>query len=244
MIDKDLNNYFLDIHCHSSFDIEKLQKLNLQNIIAITNSTNLKDNYAYRKLAKEKISNLYFAYGFHPESLLETNINEIKTEINKLDFLSAIAIGEIGLDSYYASKIENGLEKQKELFATQLDLAEKLDLPVIIHSRGSQGEVLDILSNYKNLKVILHWFSGSLEQQKEALRRGYYLSIRFNRPKIEDVKNCLEQIFIETDCPVNYDGKATDNFDIIKSYELFAEKNKIDLEFLKEKIYSNFKNCF
>jgi len=119
-----------------------------------------------------------------------------------------VAIGEIGLDYYYkpksTAKKEQFKQKQKEVFVKQLDLAEELNLPVIIHCRVAFGDLYDILKDRKNRGVI-HCFVGILEDAQRFLDLGFYIGINGIIDKLdldEVVKNVpLDKILVETDCP-------------------------------------------
>jgi len=117
------------------------------------------------------------------------------------------AIGEIGLDFYWSREFE---EQQKEVFAMQLDLASKLDLPVIIHNREATEAIISIIKNHNhsNLRGVFHAFTGSIETFREIQRLGdWYVGIggvvTFKKASIgETVKDIpLDRILLETDCP-------------------------------------------
>ena len=119
-----------------------------------------------------------------------------------------IAIGEIGLDYHYEGYDK---ELQKKVFIRQLEIANELKLPVVIHSRDATGDMLEILKNNSNLLKyggLMHCFNGSLETLKEVLKLGLKVSfggaITFKNSKNapELIKNIpLESFTLETDCP-------------------------------------------
>ena len=119
-----------------------------------------------------------------------------------------VAIGEIGLDYYYrpkgTAKKEKFKEKQREVFKAQLEMAEELDLPVIVHCRMAHQEVLEILAKHK-VKGTIHCFTGSLEEAQKYLDLGFYLGINgiIFKFDIDEVikKTSLNKILVETDCP-------------------------------------------
>ncbi len=152
----------------------------------------------------DKYNNLYSSVGYHPDEA-----NDIKEEdLEKLELIiknkkKIVAVGEIGLDYYWH---KDNKEKQKELFHKQLSLAIKYNLPVVIHSRDSIGDVYEILKEYP-LKGIIHCFSGSLEMAREFIKLGYLLGIggvvTFKNSKLDKVieQIPLESIVLETDSP-------------------------------------------
>lgn len=151
-----------------------------------------------------KYKNIYLTIGLHPDEVKDFNQNTIPY-LEKLikENKKIIGIGEIGLD-YYHNK-ENK-EEQKSLFKAQLDLANKLDLPVVIHTRDAFQDTYDILKEY-NLKGTIHCFSGPLENARKYLKLGYLLGIGGvstykNTNLKETLKDIpLESIVLETDSP-------------------------------------------
>lgn len=245
MENKDLK--FIDIHCHyDDLSVEHLREtFSKEQMIAIANNVDINSFRKYENLKKEKIPGLYFAYGLYPDVVLNFGFNEC---INHLDTIfenskEIIAIGEIGLD-YKITKDSELRKKQKIIFEKQLEIASCRNLPVIIHSRYATKAVLDVLSGYSGFPIILHWFSGSEKEIQTAFDRGYYLTLRFNKPSIPNIKEHLDLIFVETDYPVSFEGKEIEITDIKKSYEILAKENNIDLEILKEKINNNFNKVF
>lgn len=237
-------NYYIDLHCHYE-DVSKdyLKRVFSENsLISLTASTDFNSYLKLEDIRNENIPNLFFAYGLYPEQVSIKSIDECFEDLNKMNYSNALAIGEIGLD-YKLAKTTEQKSLQKQLFEKQLFLAERLNKPVIVHSRYATKDVLDILSSWK-LKVVLHWFSGSLEELSHALDRNYFLTIRYNRPNIPDIKNHLFQLFIETDYPVPYNGLTPDVLDIKESYNVFCKQNNINLQELQNQVFTNFCNLF
>ena len=119
-----------------------------------------------------------------------------------------VAIGEIGLDHYYRPKTktkqEQFKEKQKQVFIQQLELAEELNLSVIIHCRSAFDDLYEILKTRK-LKGVVHCFSGNWEEAQKYLDLGFYIGINgiIYKLDLKEVieKTPLEKILLETDCP-------------------------------------------
>ena len=132
------------------------------------------------------------------KSIEEISSIAVENRNNKI-----VAIGEIGLDYHYTKKNK---EKQKELFIKQIQLANKYNLPIVIHSRDAVKDTIDILKNYKSFGVI-HCFSESKEVANEYIKLGYKLGIggvlTFKNSNLKDViKDIpLENIVLETDSP-------------------------------------------
>ncbi len=132
-----------------------------------------------------------------------------------------VAIGEIGLDFYYDLSPR---DRQREVFHDQLELADQLGLPVIIHDRDAHGEILDILRSRRGTEYpagVLHCFSGSLEMARECIKMGFFLSVAgpvtfHNARRLAQTvaELPLERLLVETDCPyltpVPYRGKRNE----------------------------------
>jgi len=235
---------FIDIHCHfDEVERKELAKLKQNNIVALTACTDFTSYQRCEELRQANVENLYFAYGVHPDVVASKSKTEIFLELEKMNFENCIAIGEIGLDYKVATSEEQKL-LQKELFEKQLELAEKLNKPAIIHSRDSRKEVLDMLDSFQ-VKAILHWFTANEPEIKRAFDSKHYLSIRYNRPNLQNLpQELLTKIFIETDYPIPISKIPNDILNIKKSYEIFSEEHKIDLELLKIKVQENFIKLF
>ena len=155
------------------------------------------------EIIKDNID-VYATVGFHPSEVKFINdddINWLKKIIVNNDKI--IGIGEIGLDYYYGKENK---EEQLILFEKQLKLAEKLNMPVVIHSRDAFEDTYNLLKKY-NLKGIIHCFSGSIEVANLYIKMGYVLGIggvlTFKNSKLNEVIQniSLEHIVLETDSP-------------------------------------------
>ena len=150
----------------------------------------------------EQYDKMYAAVGFHPTNVpnSEPNLEEIKA---MLKHEKVVAIGEIGLDYHW----DTPKDLQKKWFETELDLAVKLNTPVILHDREAHGDMYEILSKY-DVKGVMHCYSGSVEMAKGLLNRGLYIGVGGvvtfkNGRKLQEVVEMLprDRILLETDCP-------------------------------------------
>lgn len=200
---------FIDVHCHldSNYynDIDKVinnaKKNNVNKLIY--NGCNKKSNKEVIKLIN-KYDSVYGAVGYHSTELDDVNEKDYELLESLLSNKKIVAIGEIGLDYHYP---DTNKEKQKYAFRRQLELAEKHNIPVIVHSRDAIQDTFDIMSEY-NIKGVIHCFSGSVEMAKEFIKKGFLISvggiITFKNAKniIEVIKNIdLSYILLETDSP-------------------------------------------
>lgn len=246
---------FTDSHCHLYDeyyeDIDNIIKLSLENSVNkfINNGCDSKSN----KEVLEKInkySNMYGALGIHPENVDKYLEDDIKFIEDNLSNKKIIAIGEIGLDYYYT---KDNKDEQIKLFELQLNLAEKYNIPVIIHSREATQDTLNILKKY-NVKGIIHSFSDSLETAKEYIKMGYLLGVNgvitFKNAHIKDVMKeiSLDNIVLETDAPyltpVPHRGKKNNPSHILDIAKFVCELKDISLEELSSITENNLKKLF
>ncbi|MBQ3792509.1 MAG: TatD family hydrolase [Clostridia bacterium] len=148
------------------------------------------------------------ALGLHPEDSFFSKdpMGDIEAIRPLLKDPAVVAVGEIGLDYHYPEETDKKV--QKEVFQTQLDIAEETGLPVVIHSRDAAGDTFEILSSMKNVRGVLHCYSGSAEMARQYAAKGWYFSFGGNvtYPRSEKVRESLlavprEQVLLETDCP-------------------------------------------
>lgn len=155
----------------------------------------------------ESDERLYFAAGIHPHSAAEVRPEDLITieEAAKRD--KCVAIGEIGLDYYYDFSPK---EIQRDVFRAQLEMASRLKLPVIIHNRDSDEDLLSILGGMPEAerpKGVLHCFSGGIEFLEKALELGFYISytgnITFKKTNLNEAvaRTPNDRIMLETDSP-------------------------------------------
>lgn len=197
----------------------------------------------------EKYPNVFAAVGIHPCNL------ESKTSISEIEELAkhkkCVAIGEIGLDYYWT---QDNKPQQKKVFIEQLELAKKLELPVIIHDRDAHADTLEILKEYKP-KGVLHSFSGSPEMAKELLDLGLYIGvggvITFkNARKLPEVVKMLpnDRLLLETDAPyltpVPYRGKTNHSAMIYFSAEKIAEIKETSTKEILKQTFANAQKLF
>ncbi len=151
-----------------------------------------------------KYSFISAAGGIHPENCRNLPEDWEQRLENRLRDKNIVALGEIGLDYHYS---KDDKELQKEVFEKQLILAQKLDLPVIIHSREAAADTLELLKKYTPRGVV-HCFSGSAETALEIVNIGMYIGftglLTFKNAK-KALAACAavptERLLLETDCP-------------------------------------------
>ena len=199
---------FTDTHCHLYNEYyDSMQEIisNAENVGIcrfINNGCDAKTNKEVLSLA-EKHANIYAAIGIHPENVDNYTEEDINFIIENINNSKVVAIGEIGLDYHYTKENK---ESQINLFKLQLDIAEKYNIPVIIHSREATADTISILKQC-NVKGVIHSFSGSLETAMEYVKMGFLLGINgvitFKNCNLKDYINNIpiENIILETDSP-------------------------------------------
>lgn len=198
-----------------------------------------------------KYNNVYAAIGFIPTEWKKwttssiANLEELLKKSSKI-----VAIGEIGLD-YYWEKEENVKKIQKLMFISQIELANKYDLPISIHSRDSIQDTYDILKNYSCVnKGIMHCYSGSIEMSKEFIKLGYKIAFGgvLTFKNAIEIKRILKQtdlknVVLETDAPylspVPHRGKVNEPKFILDTAKFAANLLQINLEEFENITYQN-----
>jgi TatD DNase family protein len=197
---------------------------------------------------------VYAALGIHPwnvNALTEEELQQTMELISeKRQNKALIAIGEIGLDYKYATI----WDKQLMVFNEMLHLAEKLDLPVIIHSRGTTAKIVEMLPSYNLKRVLLHWFSNPISALSNVAENGYYITeglptIYSNGIREVVRKIPLTNLLTETDGPVRFfkqpfDGKRTTPAFIPTVVKAIAEIKKVEATVVAEQIVKNFEEFF
>ena len=200
-------DFLVDTHCHLNLtdDIDSIimdaERNNVEKIIISgCDKKSIRDGleiiYRY--------PSVYMTIGFHPDEvddLTDKDISDLESllKTNK----KIVGIGEIGLDYYHN---DMNKDKQKEMFIKQIELAEKYDLPIVVHSRDSIQDVYDILKEHK-ARGVIHCFSGSLEMAELFIKLGFYLGIggvlTFKNSKLKEVVSelSLDNFVLETDSP-------------------------------------------
>lgn len=154
----------------------------------------------------ERYSHVYAAAGIHPENCAGFQDADLAALRQLLAQPKVAAIGEIGLDYYWAENPPRDF--QQMVFRKQLALAEELDLPVIVHDREAHGDSLSIIREFPAVTGVFHCFSGSPEMAEELLKRGWYLGfdgpITYKNarraPEVAAITP-LERMVVETDAP-------------------------------------------
>jgi len=190
----------------------------------------------------------YPALGIHPENATDLTPERIPVLEALIEKERPVAIGEIGLDYHYD---EPPRDYQKEIFAYQLELAKRISLPIIVHSRDAAEDTYELIKAHNpDKKGVIHCFSSSYEMAVKYINMGYYIGIGGvvtfkNAAKLKDIATRipLTSILIETDCPymapVPFRGKRNDSSLLTYVANEIASLRGISPEEVIETTYNN-----
>lgn len=237
---------FVDTHAHLFFenfkeDIDEVVERAKQNDVdyIIVPATDLKTAREAIALS-EKYSNIYLTVGIHPHDTKGWN-DPLIPQIEELaKHPKVVAIGEIGLDYYYDFSPK---DQQIRAFKAQLDLAVKLQLPVVIHNRDSDEDMMEIIQSYcgTGLKAQFHCFNASVNDAVEYMKMNHFISFTGNitHKKSDSLREILSKIdlnhlMLETDSPfmtpVPYRGKRNEPSYVKIVAQQVADIHKLSLE--------------
>ena len=250
----------IDSHCHLDHEpllenlsdvINRSKEIGITKLLTICTTL---DSFEDIKNIVEMDQMIYGTYGIHPH---ETQSNQVdKQTIIKCvnENKKIIGIGETGLDFFY-----NHSNKMKQInsFKTHIEASIDLNKPIIIHSRDAENDTFEILSSYKNknLKILMHCFTGSLEFSKKLLTLDAFFSasgiITFkNSTELQNTFKTipLEKLLIETDspflAPIPMRGKKNEPSFIKYTLEKLSELKKTTTENMSKITTDNFNNLF
>ena len=259
---------FFDSHAHyndEKFDddrYELIEKIYESGVTRLINAGYSLESSKYALKIAKRYNWMYTISGISPndipdtEDLLEKQLQELTDFINtEKQFNKIVAIGEIGLDYYWEKEEEKRL-LQRKAFIKQIDLANKLNLPIVIHTREAVMDTLQILKEHEVIKKgVFHCCPLNRELVKEALKLEFYISfagpITFKNSKngaeiIEMVP--LDRILIETDSPYLSPepnrGKRNDSRNVKYVAEKIANVKQMSLEDIAKITYENASKIF
>ncbi len=245
----------IDTHLH--LDDEKFES-NRQEIIenlaqggidfVINNSCDFRSMTEGFALA-EKYEKIFATVGMHPHTAKDFDAEFVETMRRLAQHPKVVAVGEIGLDYYYDLSDRS---VQKDVFAQQIEIADKLGLPLTLHIRDAYGDAQDILraqKQYLNNGVLWHCYSGSAEFARQMAKLGHYFAlggaITFKNAKKDDVINeiPITQIVTETDspymAPVPLRGTVNTPFNVKYVVEKLAQTYNVTFEQMEAHVFEN-----
>lgn len=236
---------YFDTHAHydaEQFDADRdrvLSALPAAGVeLAVDPGCDLTSSRAALALA-ERYDFLYAAVGCHPENCAPYREEDLDQIRDMARHPKCVAIGEIGLDYYWAENPPRAL--QQRVFRDQLALAAELDLPVIVHDREAHGDSLAAVKEFPAVRGVFHCFSGSAEMAKELVGLGWMISFtgvltyKNARKALEAAAAVpLDRLMIETDspymAPVPCRGQRNDSRNLVYICEKLAELKGVSPE--------------
>ena len=225
-------NFLVDTHSHIYYDqyeddlpkvINDAEDSEIKRIVCV--GTDIETSYQSIEIA-DKYDNVFCTVGCHPHEASKMKNGYLNTIEDMCKHDKVIAIGETGLDYFYNHSSKS---IQKKIFIDQIELSNNLNLPIVIHNRESDKDLLEILKRFKP-KGVIHCFSGNLKMAKEVTNLGLLISftgiITFKNFNHLDVieKIDLNNIMVETDSPylspIPHRGKRNEP----KHVKIIAEK--------------------
>ena len=248
----------IDTHCHIYYDvysddidkiIENALSSGIEKMICV--GVDLQSSEKCIELS-EKYNCVYASVGYHPHDSKKAPPNylvelELLSKHNKV-----VAIGEMGLDFHY-----NHSERdiQIQVFREQLDLSKSVSLPAIVHCREAEKDILKVIESFnKNLRGVIHCFSGDLEFAKKIISNHFLISFTgmitfLDKPFSDVIKNIdIENIMLETDSPYltpkPYRGKRNEPSYVKYIAEKISELKNMPVNEVDEKTTRNATRLF
>ena len=252
---------FVDSHCHLNFDklyhdidnvIDRAKVAGVNKILCI--ATN-KSNFLSVIDIANSYDNIWCTIGIHPHSVSDDKV-ELNDIINLLEEPKVVGIGETGLDYHYNLSPK---DLQIESFKMHCEIAKISNLPLVIHNRLSEIDILNILTDEKrknpDLKGVIHCFSSNLDFATKCIDLGFLISfsgiITFKnaselRTTVENIP--LDKVLIETDAPylapVPYRGKTNEPSYVIETAKQLSNIHSISIEEVANVTTDNFHRLF
>ncbi|MBY9009592.1 MAG: TatD family hydrolase [Candidatus Lokiarchaeota archaeon] len=245
----------IDVHCHINLylTIDKVIKnardVGVEKIIAVAMSSISQERVLE---VSSQYNEVFASLGIHPEEIImndkiEQQLDSISALIQK-NKQNICAIGEIGLDHYFV-KDKALYPLQKTIFDKMLLLAQDLELPVNLHTKGAEEIVFDTLPSYKIPNINIHWYTGPENFLKLGMDRGYYFSITpaiSYSPVVKKVALNIdkEHLLLESDGPVKYSGKIGVPAMVKKVLNAISKIKDINSDELEKQIEENTRRIF
>ena len=251
--------YWIDSHAHLAFDefkddfdayIQRALDANVKRMMCVClNVKELKRGYEL----KEKYPFIDLAVGYYPLDIPKITEQDWKDLEEAVKDDRVLAVGEIGLDYFWDTSYN---DLQKECFIRQIELANSVNKPIIVHTRDAHEDAYEILATHTPIKGgIMHCFSGGLEMAKKLAPLGMYfalggpLTYRNSTEGKDVVKGMpLSTILIETDCPSlppeAHAGEQSETSYVHYPGECVVELTGLDIQTVQNQMIKNYENLF
>jgi len=217
----------MDTHAHLeevpdvAAALSQARRVGVAAVVAV--GMDMASNLKVMEFASEYPGFVLPAVGAHPCNLRAEEVDSCLSWVEE-HLPQCVALGEVGLD--YKVKVPRQL--QYGVFARLLALAREADKPVIVHARYSHVRALEMVRDANISRAVFHWYTGSSDVLDDLLAEGYYISVTpalaYSQPHREAaVQAPIERILVETDTPVEYQGKISSPADIVSTVQLLGE---------------------
>ena len=251
---------YVDTHCHlnseqlyKNYEVYKKEAESFGVKLFIVPGFDLESSKMAIKLAEE-YENVYAAIGFHPTEIKNYGENEYKWLETNASHNKVVAIGEIGYDFHWDTTTE---EEQTKSFIKQVEIAKKVDKPLIIHSRDAMNKTYQMLKELDAASIggVMHSFSGSLEMAKEFIKLNFYIGLggpvtftNAKDPKLVAKGIDINYLISETDSPYLSPHPLRGKMNVPKNIPIIVEQissiTNINIQDLKQIILDNTKRLF
>ena len=249
---------FIDSHAHiilEPFDLDRenvVQEAFSNKITHIVQSCDNLEEIEKNLILTKKHKNIYSSVGIHPHEAKLWNSMSKNTIIKYTKEEKVIAIGETGLDFYYNYSSKDA---QLATFKEQIKIAKEVSLPLIIHCRDAFKEAIEILKEEKAENGVFHCYTGNLENAREALELGFYISFSgiltfktADELRLVAKEVPLKRTLIETDCPfltpIPHRGKRNEPKYVTYVAEELAKIHNVSVEEIGGTTSENTKKLF
>ncbi len=237
---------YVDMHCHchefSEDEIKSFLDKGI-NLVCVSDDP-LSSNHTLE--LSRKYHGIIPCIGVHPWEAHKYSLKNISELVEEALRNDIVCLGEVGLDKLFVPKT---YEHQLVLFKYFLNIAKEYDLVLNLHTAGTWREVFDLLIKYDIDKAYFHWYTGPLNLLEQIKEQGYFIGINpawkiqeKHRKVIE--KADIDMIITESDAPYKYKNMVLSPLMVIETVNYIAERKKIDVEYVKQRIWINYNKIF
>ena len=223
--------------------IERAKQSGVVAIVAV--GSDYESNHQVLEIAGKYQGFVHPALGLHPGRLNEDLLSlERHLQFIEDNLSVAVAVGEVGLDYHKRVVGAAGKDLQQKVLGTILALAKRCGKPAIIHSRYAWRDSFELTKKASLEKAVFHWYTGPTNVLREILEQGYFVSatlaVEYHAEHRRAVKEVpLENLLLETDCPVVYQGHRAEPADVSRALQATAEMKGLSPDFVAEKTTGN-----
>jgi len=245
----------IDTHAHLSelgnLETSLQQALNAGVCAIVAVSADMESSERTLRIAEKHPGYVYPALGLHPTEIGEDYQDCLVFVDERIKH--CVAVGEAGLDFWRRKGDPDKSEAERQLqiyvYTEQLEIARRHGKPVLIHGRGAWETAYTLADRVDIAKALFHWYTGSIELLKALLDKGYLVSatpaVEYSKAHRQAIKETpLEQLVLETDCPVVYRGVPSAPVDVLRTLRAVAELKGIRKEEVAEKTTRNAQKFF